>query len=75
MKKWVGAAGAAFFALSGVFASREDDDPQLWGSFLGLGTLLLLVEFVLIAKEYRRLCFRSTEATIAGNERSGEARV
>lgn len=76
VKMWVGAASAAFLAISGVFASKEDDDPHLWGVFLGVGALLILVEFVLIAREYKLLCFiPRVKAAGAENEPRGEAYV
>lgn len=56
VKKWVGAASVACLAVFGIFAAKEDDDPRLWGVFLGVGLLLSGVEFVLIAREYKLLC-------------------
>lgn len=52
----VGAASVACLTVFGVFAAKEDDDPRLWGVFLGFGMLLIGVEFALIAREYKLLC-------------------
>ncbi|CAM9610550.1 unnamed protein product [Ectocarpus sp. 6 AP-2014] len=76
VKTFVGAASLACIAVFGVFHDEEDDDPRLWGVFLGLGMLLVGVEFGLIAREYKLLCFTPrAEAASAGNERRGETRV
>ncbi|CAM9136686.1 unnamed protein product, partial [Ectocarpus sp. 4 AP-2014] len=56
VKTWVGAASVACLTVFGVFAAKEDDDPRLWGVFLGVGLLLIGAEFVLIAREYKLLC-------------------
>ncbi|CAN0271655.1 unnamed protein product [Ectocarpus sp. 12 AP-2014] len=76
VKTLVGAASVACLTVFGVFLAEEDDDPRLWGVFLGLGMLLIVVEFGLIAREYKLLCFTPrAEAPSAGNERRGETRV
>ncbi|CAM9355194.1 unnamed protein product [Pylaiella littoralis] len=75
LKTWVGAASLACLTVFGVFAAKEDNDPRLWGVFLGVGMLLLGLEFALIAREHKLLCFTSrVEAASVGNEH-GEARV
>lgn len=54
----------------------EDDDSRIWGVFLGLAILLLVVDFVLIARVNEILCFTPrVEAASAGNDPGGEARV
>ncbi|CAN0383999.1 unnamed protein product, partial [Ectocarpus fasciculatus] len=69
VKTLVGAASVACLTVFGVFHAEEDDDPRLWGVFLGVGMLLIGVEFGLIAKEYKLLCFTPrAEAASAGNE-------
>lgn len=76
LRTWVGAAIGACLTVFGVFASKEDDDSRVWGLFLGLAILLLVVEFVLIARVNERLWFKPrVEAASAGNEPGGEARV
>ncbi|CAB1102577.1 unnamed protein product [Ectocarpus sp. CCAP 1310/34] len=66
----VGAAGALCVTVFGVFYAKEDDDPRLWGLFLGIGLVLAVVEFVLVAKLHERWCFKSprVEAASAGNQ-------
>lgn len=66
MKAWVkdlrvqvGAASVLCVTVFGVFYDKEDDDPRLWGVFLGGGLLLAVVEFVLVAKLHERWCFKS----------------
>ncbi|CAM9312171.1 unnamed protein product [Ectocarpus fasciculatus] len=69
VKTWVGAASVACFTVFGVFAAKEDDDPRLWGVFLGVDMLLVGVEFVVISREYMLLCFKPrVEAARAGDE-------
>ncbi|CAM9300401.1 unnamed protein product [Ectocarpus sp. 12 AP-2014] len=76
VKTWVATASVACLTVFGVCHAEEDDDPRLWGVFLGLGMLLVGVEFGLIAREYKLLCFTPrAEAASAGNERRGETRV
>eukprot|EP00752_Nemacystus_decipiens_P011696 g10379.t2 len=68
-KTWVGASSGACLTVFGVSYDKEDDDPRLWGVFLGFGILLLVLEFVFIAKEYKLLCFTPrVEAASAGND-------
>ncbi|CAM9497291.1 unnamed protein product [Ectocarpus sp. 4 AP-2014] len=57
VKTLVGAASGACLTVFGVFAAKEDDDPRLWGVVLGVGVLLISAEFILIAREYKLLCF------------------
>ncbi|CAN0131334.1 unnamed protein product [Pylaiella littoralis] len=59
VKAWVGAASLACLAVVGVSLAKEDDDPRLWGVFLGVGLLLLGLELALIAREFKILCFTS----------------
>eukprot|EP00752_Nemacystus_decipiens_P016125 g14419.t2 len=73
LRTWIGAASVACLTVFGVLAGREDDDPRLWGVFLGLAMLLLVVEFVLIAKMNEKFCFRA--GGCAGNEPAGDGRV
>ncbi|CAM9979424.1 unnamed protein product [Ectocarpus sp. 4 AP-2014] len=76
VKTFVGAASLACLTVFGVFLAEEDDDPRLWGVFLGLGMLLIGVEFGVIAREYKLLCFTPRAAAAsAGNERRGETCV
>lgn len=76
VKTWVGVAIPACFTVCGVFAAKEDADPRIWGGVLGVGILLLGVQFVLIAREYKLLCFTPrVEEARAGNEHGGEAHV
>lgn len=76
VKTWVGVASAACLGIFGVFAEKEDDDPRLWGVFLGVGVLLLLTELVLIVREYMCLCFKPrAEGTRVGGEHGSEANV
>ena len=77
VKTLVAAASVACLTVFGAFLAEDDDDPRLWGVFLGVGMLLIGVEFGLIAREYKLLCFtpRRAEASSAGNERRGETRV
>ena len=64
----------ACLTIFGVF--KEDDDPLVWGVFLGLAILLLVVELVLIARVNKRLCFAPNgEAVSAGTEPGVAARV
>ncbi|CAM9963869.1 unnamed protein product [Ectocarpus sp. 12 AP-2014] len=56
VKTFVGAASVACLTVFGVFAAKEDDDPRLWGVFLGVGMLLIGAEFFLIAREHKLLC-------------------
>eukprot|EP00903_Cladosiphon_okamuranus_P009177 g8765.t1 len=74
LRTWVGAASVACLTIFGVLAGKEDDDARVWGVFLGLAIMLLVVEFVLIAKVNGKCCFRVGGAS-AGNEPTGEARV
>lgn len=67
LRTWVGAASAACLTIFAVFAGKDGDDSRVWGVFLGLTILLGVVEFVLIAKVNKRLCFK--------NPRVGEALV
>lgn len=53
----MGAANVACLTVFGILAAKDDDDPRLWGVFLGVGMSLIGVEFVLIAREYKLLCF------------------
>ena len=56
-----------------VFANKEDDDPRVWGVFLGLAMLFLVVEFVLIARVNESVCStRRGEAASAGYELVGD---
>lgn len=76
LRTWVGAASVACLTVFGVFADKGDDDPRLWGVFLGVGMLLLGVEFFLVARQHKRLCFKpGVEAASAGNGQGGEASV
>ncbi|CAN0298793.1 unnamed protein product [Ectocarpus fasciculatus] len=76
VKALIAAASVACLTVFGVFHAEEDNDPRLWGVFLGVGMLLIGVEFGLIAREYKLLCFTPrAEAASAGNERRGETRV
>lgn len=69
LKTWVGASSGACLTVFGVSYDKEDDEPRLWGVFLGVGMLLLVLEFVLIAREYKLLCYtRRGEAASAGND-------
>ncbi|CAM9667225.1 unnamed protein product [Ectocarpus sp. 8 AP-2014] len=56
VKTLVGAASVACLTFCGIFAAKEDDDPRVWGVFLGFAVLLIGAEFVLIAREYKLLC-------------------
>ncbi|CAB1118451.1 unnamed protein product [Ectocarpus sp. CCAP 1310/34] len=56
VKTWVGAASVACLTVFGVFVANEDDDPRLWGVILGFGVLFIGAEFVVIARENKRLC-------------------
>lgn len=66
----VGAAGALCVTVFGVFYAKEDDDPRLWELFLGIGSVLAVVEFVVVAKLHERWCFKSprVEAASAGSQ-------
>ena len=72
LRAWVGAAIGACLTVFGVLAGKEDDDSRVWGVFLGLAVLLLVVEFVLVARVNQRICF-GVGAARAGNESEGEA--
>lgn len=73
MRTWIGAASVACLTVFGVF--KEDDDPLVWGVFLGLAMLLSVVELVLIAR-VNRLCFAPNgEAVSTGTEPGVAARV
>lgn len=64
--------------MFGVFAGKEDDDSRVWGAFLGLAMVFLVVEFVLIVRANNKsLCFtpRVQEAASGDSECGGEARV
>lgn len=74
LRTWIGAASGACFTVFGVLAGQEDHDSRVWGVFLGLAMLLLVVEFALIAKVNEKYCFR-VEAASAGNEPGSEASV
>lgn len=76
LRTWVGAASVACLTVFGVFAAKEDDDSRLWGVFLGVGMLLLGLELVLIAREYKLLCFTTrVEAASVGDEYRRDDRV
>lgn len=48
----------------GVFYGKEDDDPRLWGVFLSLGMLLVVVDLVLIFKMHRCSCLTKAENNV-----------
>ncbi|CAN0040881.1 unnamed protein product [Ectocarpus sp. 13 AM-2016] len=71
VKTLVAAASGACLTVFGVFAAKEDDDARMWGVFLGVGMLLIGLEFVLIAREHEIMCCTPrAEAASAGNEDS-----
>lgn len=72
VRTWIAAASATCLTIFGVL--KEDGDSSVWGVFLGLAILLLVVELVLIARVNGMLCFRA-EVASAGNEPAGEAHV
>ena len=72
MKTLIAAASVACLTIFGVF--KEDGDSSVWGVFLGLAIMFLVLELVLIARVYGILCFRA-EAASAGDEPRGAARV
>lgn len=48
MKAWILLASGACLTVFTAFVAKDDDDPRLWGSFLAVGMLLILIDAVLI---------------------------
>lgn len=72
VETWVGTASAACLAAFTVLAAKDDDDPRLWGGFLGVGLLLLGVALMQIVVRINRFN-PSSEATEAENGHDVEA--
>lgn len=49
LKAWIALASGACLAVFTAFVAKDDDDPRLWGTFLVVGMLLILIDAVLIA--------------------------
>ncbi|CAM9992582.1 unnamed protein product [Scytosiphon promiscuus] len=65
VETWIGTASAACLAVFGVFAGRDDDEPRLWGVFLGFGLLFLMVVLIQIVLRVSKL---NSPSEAAGGE-------